>query len=230
MRLTPAQLRYLKSPFWLIIASLAVMLFVMTARYFSFRPDINFLLAKKPLIHHPIWRPVFYIHIAGAMVALLIGPFQFLKISRTKFRKFHRRMGKIYVGAILFVGAPGGFYMAFFANGGPIGELGFVVMALLWLHMTLNAYRFVRAGEYIEHSRWMVRSYAMTFAAVSLRLYVPLTSAYFNMDHNLVIVTSAWVSWIFNLLVAEAIIATDPKFRLRKTSRIAHETTSKFAT
>ncbi len=230
MPLSSAQLRYIKSPFWLAIAGFAVLLFVMTAQYFSFRPDINFLLAKKPLVHHPIWRTVFYIHIAGGMLALLIGPFQFLKISRTRFRKAHRVIGKVYLAAILFVGAPGGFYMAFYANGGPIADLGFVVMALLWLHMTLNAYKAVRAGEYVEHSRWMVRSYAMTFSAVTLRLYVPITSLLFNMDHNLVIMTSAWVSWLFNLAIAELVIATDPKYLIRKRKEShAGSTISEFA-
>ena len=214
MHLNSATLRLIKTPFWLIMLGFAVVLFLMTARYFSFADNINFLLAKKPLVHHPIWRPVFYIHIAGGMLALLIGPFQFLKISRTKLKKYHRLIGKIYIGAILFIGAPGGFYMAFYANGGPLAALGFVVMAMLWFQMTLNAYKTVRAKEFVQHSRWMVRSYAMTFAAVTLRLWVPFASLVLNIPFNTVIITSAWACWMLNLAIAEGIIATDPKYRL----------------
>ena len=40
-------------------------------------------------------------HISGGILALLIGPFQFWKAFRDKYRMTHRWMGRIYLSAIL---------------------------------------------------------------------------------------------------------------------------------
>jgi uncharacterized membrane protein len=199
-------IKYLRLGAWSVMAFFALLLFAITIPYFSFRPDINFLLAKGDLPKDLIWRSFFYIHISGGMLALIIGPFQLLSVSRKKFRKAHRTLGKIYVAAILLIAAPGGFYMAFLANGGPIAALGFATLAIFWFHTTIMAYRSARARDFTAHREWMYRSYALTFAAVTLRLWVPFASLALGMEHTLVIVLSAWVSWMINWGVVESVI------------------------
>lgn len=46
-----------------------------------------------------------YIHILTGTAALVIGPFQFLKLSQKKIR-LHRKLGKIYVAAIFLNHGP----------------------------------------------------------------------------------------------------------------------------
>ena len=195
---------------WGMMTAFAAYLFGITALYFSFRSDINFLLEKQELVFNVFWRTAFYIHITGGMLAILIGPFQFLKPIRRKRMGLHKRLGKIYIGAILFLAGPSGLYMAFHAEGGLVGCLGFTVMSLLWLWTTYRAYETIRQRDYNGHVRWITRSYALSFAAVTLRLYVPLASWVLDLPEDFVVTSSAWISWIPNLIVAELILKFAP--------------------
>ncbi|MBA3664256.1 MAG: DUF2306 domain-containing protein [Bacteroidetes bacterium] len=193
------------------MTGLSLLLFAITFMYWNFRPDVNFLLTKQDLVSHPIWRTAFYIHIFGGMLAIALGPFQFVKAFRKRNLNFHRLTGKIYIGAILFIAAPTGLYMAFYANGGFYSTLGFLLMSVLWFYTTYMALHTIKKKQIQNHSNWMVRSYAMTFAAVTLRLWVPFLSLLAEMEHLKVIVVTAWISWLFNLIAAELIIKMNLK-------------------
>jgi uncharacterized membrane protein len=193
-----------------VMTGLSVLLFCMTFMYFNFRPDVNFLLTKQDIVFDPIWRTAFYIHITGGMLALITGPINFIKKIRQYNLGLHRLIGKIYITSILLIAAPTGCYMAFYANGGIYSTLGFLLMSILWFYTTFMAITTIRKKKVEEHIKWMVRSYAMTFAAVTLRLLVPIMSMGFNMEHITIIVATAWISWIINLIVAESLIKFRP--------------------
>ena len=57
-----------------------------------------------------------------------------------------------------------------------------------------------------EHRKWMIRSYAVTFSAVSLRLLVPFLSIVVGMELLQTVIVTAWISWLGNLMVAELMI------------------------
>lgn len=194
-----------KLPFVLMTA-LAFLLFATTLVYWSFKPDVNFLLTKQDLVYQPLWRTAFYIHIFGGMLAIITGPLQFITRWRERYLSFHRATGKIYVSSIILIGAPTGLYMAFYATGGTPASLGFIVMSALWFYTTFMGLHTIRKGQVEKHKRWMIRSYAVTFSAVTLRLWVPILSLYLTMEHLLVIIVTAWISWLFNLVAAECII------------------------
>lgn len=198
---------------WLLIAAFSVFLFSTTTLYFYYclDSDYNFLSRKQEVVFNIFWRTAFYIHITGGMFALLVGPFQFISFIRRKWVKWHRALGKIYLGAILFFAGPSGLFMAFYAEGGTIAVIGFTLMALAWMFTTYMAYETIRKKDIIAHRAWMTRSFALTFAAVTLRLYVPISSAIFHVPWHWVEESSAWVSWLPNLLVAELILLTMPK-------------------
>ena len=196
---------------WGLIAGLAIFFFATTTIYFSVADDINFLSVKQDVVHNVLWRSAFYIHITGGMLALLVGPFQFIRRLRRRQRSLHRNLGKVYMASILFLAGPSGLFMAFYAEGGWFGALGFAVMAFLWLWTTFRAYETIRRRDVPGHIRWITRSYALTFAAVTLRLYVPFTSLTNLLDPETVVVSSAWVSWIPNLIAAEILLRFFPQ-------------------
>jgi uncharacterized membrane protein len=195
---------------FMVMTGFAVLLFAITFMYWNFRPDVNFLLTKQDLVGNPVWRTAFYIHIFGGMLAIILGPVQFVKYIRRKSSDLHRALGKTYVAAILFIAAPTGLYMAFYANGGLFASLGFILMSMLWFYTTFMAVNTIRKKKVQEHIKWMVRSYAVTFAAVTLRLWVPFLSLVIEMEHLKVIIVTAWISWLFNLIAAEFIIKLNP--------------------
>jgi uncharacterized membrane protein len=179
--------------------------------YFSFATDIGFLLAKPDFIHNVVWMTAFYLHVGGCIFCLIIGPFQFVGYLRRRYRYWHRQLGKVYIFSIVGVGGPSGLYMAWYANGGFWAQAGFSILAVLWILSTYWAYQKARQGDFGAHQRWMVRSYALTFSAVTLRTWVPILSLYFQIDHEVAVIATAWINWIPNVLIAEILFKFFPK-------------------
>jgi hypothetical protein len=126
---------------------------------------------------------------------------------RNRYRMVHRSLGMIYVFGILFFAAPGGMVMAFFIGRGPIVLTSFVLQCSLWFYFTSAAFQKARQREFAEHERWMYRSYALTLAAITLRLYIFAASWWVDLANPTAYGIFAWLSWVPNLLLAEAIVA-----------------------
>ncbi|MBI1360471.1 MAG: DUF2306 domain-containing protein [Alphaproteobacteria bacterium] len=159
---------------------------------------------------------VFHTHIAASGVAMVLGPFQFLKALRTGQPAIHRWMGRVYVAACVVGGLAGGSIALFSTSGLPAG-LGFLLLAVLWVPFTLLAWTSAMNRNFIVHERWMIRSFALTFAAVTLRIYLP---AAVIANHGAFPVPAyqviAWICWVPNLIVAEIWIRSRPGLRLRR--------------
>ena len=141
------------------------------------------------------------LHLAGAGVALAAGALQHNARLRDRYLNFHRWTGRVYVVAVLFGGAAA-LRLATVSQGGLPTHVGFGLLAVLWLLATGQAYRFIRAGNQASHRRWMVRSYALTFAAVTLRIYLPLSQVA-GMPFEPAYQTISWLCWVPNLILAE---------------------------
>lgn len=183
---------------WGLCAFLSVGVAIVSYRYLApaaaptLAPEILANLFAKPWLN---------IHIAGAATALLLGPFQFLSGLREKHWQLHRWMGRVYVVSCI-VGGIGGFIMAFGSTAGPIATVGFATLSICWVTANVQAWRMVLARRFAEHRAWMIRSFAMTFAAVNLRIYVLLLPLTGLTDLQSYIAT-AWISWIPNLILVE---------------------------
>jgi uncharacterized membrane protein len=154
-----------------------------------------------------------YAHIFAASVALLLGPFQFSTRLRTSRPGVHRWMGRVYLAIGVLVGGVAGLIMSFNAFGGPIARVGFACLALTWLYTGFSAYRAIRASDTASHRRWMVRNFALTFAAVTLRIWLPGSMAA-GVDAEVAYRIIAWLCWVPNLLVAE--------FVFNRAARLVH--------
>ena len=152
------------------------------------------------------------LHIVGAILALALGPFQFLARWRGRHPNLHRRMGRLYLLGVL-VGGSGGLYLAPFAYGGPITQVGFGGLGVLWLATGLLAYRAIRAGRIGAHRRWMTRNFALTLAGVMLRLWMPGLLAG-GVPFDAAYPAVAWLCWVPNLVVAEALVRASGRRRV----------------
>lgn len=185
---------------WGIMTFLAMGIVLYAVRYFSLNPDVFFPQQRNVYLAH---QTGIITHIIGGVLALGLGPFQFLGKLRTHWPKVHRWMGRFYLIGIL-LGGTAGLYMAFYAFAGPAASLGFATLATLWLGTGFMAYRTIRAGNKRVHRQWIIRNFALTFAAVTLRLWmVPLIMAFGETTGYEIV---AWVCWVPNLVVAEGII------------------------
>ena len=170
-------------------------------------PYSESLLGDKPetLLDSELYLFGFYTHIFLGGIALLSGFSQFYKNLRIKHLKVHKTLGKIYVLAVLLSGTAG-LGIAYFASGGWIPAIGFAALAVLWLYTTANAFATIRKRLVDAHQRWMIRSYALCFAAVTLRIYLPLFIAGFGMEFYDAYRIIAWLCWVPNILIAEYFI------------------------
>lgn len=141
-------------------------------------------------------------HTMGGALAALLGPFQLLPVLRRQWRRVHVWLGRIYLVAVL-CGALGGLYFAPSSEAGPIGTAGFTLLALAWIHTAVRAYTSVRARNIAAHRRWMIRNYALTFAAATLRVELILLMAS-GVAFLTALQIVAWLCWVPNWLVVEA--------------------------
>ena len=153
---------------------------------------------------------VLVVHAGLAATALILGAFQFFPGFRNRFRAWHRRAGTAYVICCLAAGAAG-LLLALGTTAGPVATAGFGLLAIVWMAATANAWRYARARDFIQHRAWMTRSYALTFAAVTLRLYLPI-AAIAHLDFMASYRAISFLCWLPNLALAEWLVRR-PAFR-----------------
>jgi uncharacterized membrane protein len=145
-----------------------------------------------------------YLHLAGSGLALALGPFQLNARLRNRLLRVHRWLGRTYVISVM-LGGSAAFALATRSEAGLPTHAGFGLLAVLWLFTTGNAYRHIRASDRVSHRRWMIRSYALTFAAVTLRIYLPL-SQMAGIPFDPAYQAISWFCWVPNLIIAEWMI------------------------
>ncbi|MGH1540348.1 MAG: DUF2306 domain-containing protein [Arenicella sp.] len=143
-----------------------------------------------------------YTHVFASALALMIGPFQFSARIRARYQQLHRRLGQLYLGLGVLLGGIAGLYLSPHAFGGAVSEWGFGTLAVVWLYTGIRAYLAVRKGEIDQHRKWMIRNFSLTFAAVTLRLYLPFPML-LGADFVTIYPIIAWLCWVPNLLFAE---------------------------
>jgi hypothetical protein len=180
--------------------------------YTSGRTDIDFLLTKQHIIHLLHYRGAFYLHIFPALLVLAAGLTQFSGAILRRARGLHRWVGRVYAYSILLVCGPAGMLMAWYANGGPVAQSSFLVLSALWWWCTWVAWRAIRAGDIRRHGAWMLRSYALTLSAITLRLMQFGLASCTDIDPEEAYRLVAWPSWVMNFAVVEVLIRKTPWF------------------
>ena len=182
-------------------------------QYVPYNTDVGFLRIKQqyiPIVH---WRTAFFIHVYASFWVLVAGFTQFSKYLQRNRPRIHRTMGYIYTIDVLLITGPAGLVMGFYANGGISSRIAFVSLACLWIFFTAMALYKARNKDFKAHRNYMIRSYALTLSALTLRAWKYGINNSFELPPMDVYRTVAWLGWTLNLAVAELII-----YKLRKRS------------
>jgi len=188
---------------WAVVAITAILVAVVSTRYFL----ISFELATPPDLLAAVSQRkiIFFLHIVGGILALASGAWNFVEASRCRFLYLHRWLGRIYLVSVM-VGGVAGLLLSTSAQGGLAGRVGFGTLAVLWLVTGAIAFVRIRSYEVELHRQWMIRNYSLTFAAVTLRIWIPLLMGAAGYEFQEGYAAIAWISWVPNLLVAEFLL------------------------
>ncbi len=199
---------WIASSLWSVMLLLSAAVAVYGATYFLALPDdAHFARYILPL----------RLHIAGGMGALLAGPWQFSRKLRARALNLHRWLGRFYLLEVL-LGSVAGFWMATVSSEGLPTHFGFGILAVLWFFSGLQAYRMVRQGNIEAHRQWMIRNFALTLAAVTLRVYLPFMLAVLHWPFPRAYITVSWLCWVPNLLMAEWMVRARTRHLVRSAS------------
>jgi uncharacterized membrane protein len=199
-----------------LLTFLSVAIALVSLRYFL-APDTAPLLKLK----EGAYRTSLLIHAAAGLVALGVGPFQFSGRLRGRYPGAHRRLGYLYFAGV-FVGGSAALLSATGAEGGLSSRTGFFLLGLAWLTSAGMALSAIRHGDVAAHRRWMIRNFALTFAAVTLRLWLPALQAAtgsFLEAYR----TVAWLCWVPNAIVAELLLHAGSTGAEDRISRVTQE-------
>jgi uncharacterized membrane protein len=196
----------IKSIILYILFSMSFLIMLLTiVQYASFDPSIAFLAQKQQCINNNIWRSAFYIHVFSAIFTLFAGFTQFSSIISSN-KYWHRLIGKVYVILILFVNFPSGLILAYHANGLLPSKIAFLILDCFWFLFTLRAVIFIKNGEIEKHKKFMMRSFALTFSAITFRLWKIILINFISLDEATIYMIDAWLGFVPNLIVVESII------------------------
>lgn len=191
--------------------------FTIGVAVFSWRFMVGGVEATMAFVaYHAQLRPIaFFAHVILAPVALALVPFQLWQGLRDRRPLVHRLMGRAYGMAVVISGASG-LWLAVTTEAGPVAAFGFGLLAVLWLGTTITGIRLAMGGDRIAHRRWMIRSIALTLAAVTLRIQIPVGMV-LEVPFDTAYPVIAWLCWVPNLILAELMLRWPrrPTVRLR---------------
>jgi uncharacterized membrane protein len=191
---------------YLVLCAATFLMLQMAIDYSSFKTDIHFLQFKQDYIGIPLWRAAFYTHVFSSVLALAAGLTQFSGHVLKNHRRLHRIVGWIYVVDILIINFPAAMIMAYYANGLLPSKIAFIILDCLWFWFTFKAVIAASNRKIDEHKRFMIRSYALTFSAITLRSWKLILASTLHPDPLTLYMIDAWMGFVPNLLLAEWLI------------------------
>lgn len=197
-------------PVWVVFVLAVVVGSVAISPYLV--PDIN--SSRLEVTGAPHYA-LLVAHIFTAMIALVLGPLQFVPAIRAR-PGWHRRIGRVYLFAGVVPSGLFGIPVALLAER-LLTRIGLLIPAVAWLVTAWLAVRAVRRRDIEGHRSWMTRNYALTFLAVTARLLVPLlllaqlpfsggTLASAADSVPSLISVGQVLGWVINLALAEIVI------------------------
>jgi hypothetical protein len=148
------------------------------------------------------YRWAFYTHIASGPVSLVLGTILVSEWFRLRYPDWHRRLGRIQVLCVLFLVAPSGLWMAYYAAAGPVGAAGLASLAVATGLCAALGWRSAVQRRFVDHRRWMWRTYLLLCSAVVLRMIGGLATVT-GLAAIWIDPLAIWVSWLTPLAIFE---------------------------
>lgn len=195
-----------KSLYFFAYTFFSYLLLKIVLTYIPYNTDVGFLIIKQDEIQIQFYKVAFFIHVYTSMLVIPAGFTQFSTRILRNHKFLHSVMGWIYVVVLVFLSGPAGFIMAIYAEGGLFSQISFGVLAVLWIFYTSFAIIKIKKGDIRKHREYLIRSFALTLSAITLRGWKYLLALLFDIRPNDLYMIVAWLGWVPNILIAEFII------------------------
>lgn len=160
------------------------------------------------------WRAALLaVHAAAALPLLAIAPFQFSAKLRGTFPRIHRRLGRVFLGGATITA------LSALALGATIDTPGvrisLVLLGTTLLFCAIAAWLCARAGDFASHRKFAIRTFALAFAFVWVRLLGTTadTTLAFIEDPTQRDINREWMSLVVPLLITESWLTWVPALR-----------------
>jgi len=197
---------------WLALSALAIAVFAPLRYLLHSVPDLA-ATGEVVATHYagqPGWaRTALVLHAGAGGLALLVSPVQLSARVRARAPRLHRAVGRVALVAIA-VGGLAGLALSTVSLAGSVGTAGFGTLAVAWLSCAGLGLRAILRGDVAAHRRWMIRTFALTYAGVTLRLWLIVLIPLFGGDFLQAYLLTPFLSWVPNLVVAELLLRRLP--------------------
>jgi hypothetical protein len=163
----------------------------------------------------PGYYPMLVAHVVFGSVAILAACFQVWPWFRERLPDVHRRIGYAYVFAGVLPAGLLGLLIGARSPFGPTLRASNVVLAIVWLLVTVIGFRAARAYDLDAHRRWMTRSLVLTLSVITNRVWAvvwvialsPQLETTFGGNQALMVQAiaglSGWLGWVVPLVLTE---------------------------
>jgi uncharacterized membrane protein len=195
----------------LVIVALAFIAYSLPP-YLTFDPGKSRI---RPPEGFALYYPLLVAHVLFASMAMLMCCVQIWPWFRQRYAAAHRLIGHLYVFVGVIPAGISGLAIGAVSPFGPTLRVSNVLLAILWLSCTINGFRMARQHRFVEHRRWMIRSFALTMSVITNRVWtvigivvlLPQLHTTFDGNETMMIQTiaglSGWLGWVMPLLFAE---------------------------
>ncbi|KAB1153657.1 DUF2306 domain-containing protein [Tenacibaculum aiptasiae] len=175
--------------------------------YYLLMRGFPFLIISKKIYGPYYFSRVVWIwpHVLGGVLAMALGPFQFISKLRIRYPKIHRMLGIIFLISIL-ISSVTLIPLITTSSSNLVIDIGLGIGGVVWLLAAVFAYIAIRNKNIEQHKEWMIRCYMVTLAFVVFRLAIDLLSYYEVTNEPDIVAISSWVSWTLPLCTTEFII------------------------
>lgn len=163
--------------------------------------DVDFLSGRQSYFTGG-YQWAFYAHIVSGPASLILGLILISEPFRKRFPKWHRSMGKVQAGVVLFLLAPSGLWMAYYAQTGTVAAIGFSLLAIATGMCVVLGWRSAVKKRFAKHRNWMLRCFLLLCSAVIVRIIGGLATVA-AVEDSWIYPLTAWASWLVPLIAFE---------------------------
>jgi uncharacterized membrane protein len=202
-----------------LILLVTILIGIKSVDYYT--PDFSSgYLSDKKAAFQGIFAIGLYAHIASTPLLLLLGAALLVFKLEFYYPTWHRMAGWLYAILVVVLAAPGGCILSFYSYGGISSGIAFFLASMVWVLITVNAVQWARRKNFVEHRKWMLRSFALATSAIGLRIILFIFHEYIPWQGTQAYICGVWLSFLLPMGLMEFYLKKFPRRKYSSSTSI----------